>query len=359
MVMHMERRIIHIDMDAFFAQVEQRDHPEYRGKPVIVGGRTASRGVVATASYEARKFGVHSAMPTRIAHQLCPDGIYVRPRFDVYKSISEEIHEIFGTYTSLIEPLSLDEAYLDITQLVNRDRPARKIALEIQREIYDKVGLTSSAGVSYNKYLAKMASGMNKPSGTTVIHYGNFQEILWKLDIGGFPGVGKVTREKMIRRGIKTGRDLYDLSVDELVEIYGKRGRSFYNKARGIGTNELTVSRERKSIGKEKTFDYDINNDEEILDVLERLCGEVVRRLDLKDVAAKTVTVKMKTDQYVTHTKQMVTDNPVMTKEELFQYAYHLYHELKDADQYIRLIGVTTSSLEKRQYRNLTIFDFL
>lgn len=359
MVMQMERRIIHIDMDAFFAQVEQRDHPEYRGKPVIVGGRTATRGVVATASYEARKYGVHSAMPTRMAHKLCPDGIYVRPRFDVYKAISEDIHEIFNTYTSLIEPLSLDEAYLDITQLVRRDRPARKIALEIQRDIYDKLGLTSSAGISYNKYLAKMASGMNKPSGTTVIHYDNVQELLWGLDIGEFPGVGKVTREKMVRRGIKTGRDLYDFSLDELVELYGKRGRGFYDKARGIGTNELTVSRERKSIGKEKTFDYDINNDEEILDVLERLSHEVVRRLDLKDVAANTVTVKIKTDQFVTHTKQMITDNPVMTSEELYKYAYHLYHELKDPDQYIRLIGVTTSSLEKRQYRNLTIFDFL
>lgn len=359
MVMRMERRIIHIDMDAFYAQVEQRDNPEYRGKPVIVGGRTATRGVVATASYEARKFGVHSAMPTRIAHQKCPDGIYVRPRFDVYKEISEEIHEIFHTYTSLIEPLSLDEAYLDITQLVNRTRPARKIALEIQRDIFDKTGLTSSAGISYNRYLAKMASGMNKPSGTTVIHYDNFQEILWGLDIGEFPGVGKVTREKMIRRGIKTGRDLYDRSLDELMELYGKRGRSFYNKARGIGTNELTVERERKSIGKEKTFDYDINNDEEILDVVEKLCAEVVKRLDLKDVVAKTVTLKIKTDQYVTHTKQMITDNPVMTADELYTYAYHLYHELKDPDQYIRLVGVTTSNLEKRQYRNLTIFDFM
>ena len=357
--MRMERRIIHIDMDAFYAQVEQRDNPEYRGKPVIVGGRTATRGVVATASYEARKFGVHSAMPTRIAHQKCPDGIYVRPRFDVYKAISEEIHEIFHEYTSLIEPLSLDEAYLDITQLVNRTRPARKIALEIQRDIFEKTGLTSSAGISYNKYLAKMASGMNKPSGTTVIHYGNFQEILWALDIGEFPGVGKVTREKMIRRGIKTGRDLYEKSLDELIQLYGKRGKSFYNKARGIGTNVLTVERERKSIGKEKTFDYDINNDEEILDVVEKLCEEVAKRLDLKDVVAKTVTVKMKTDNYVTHTKQMITDSPVMTREELYTYAYHLYHELKDPDQYIRLIGVTTSNLEKRQYRNLTIFDFM
>ena len=355
----MERRIIHIDMDAFYAQVEQRDNPEYRGKPVIVGGRTATRGVVATASYEARKFGVHSAMPTRIAHQKCPDGIYVRPRFDVYKAISEEIHEIFHEYTSLIEPLSLDEAYLDITQLVNRTRPARKIALEIQRDIFEKTGLTSSAGISYNKYLAKMASGMNKPSGTTVIHYGNFQEILWALDIGEFPGVGKVTREKMIRRGIKTGRDLYEKSLDELIQLHGKRGKSFYNKARGIGTNVLTVERERKSIGKEKTFDYDINNDEEILDVVEKLCEEVAKRLDLKDVVAKTVTVKMKTDKYVTHTKQMITDSPVMTREELYTYAYHLYHELKDPDQYIRLIGVTTSNLEKRQYRNLTIFDFM
>ncbi|GAA3713989.1 DNA polymerase IV [Salinicoccus jeotgali] len=355
----MERRIIHIDMDAFYAQVEQRDNPAYRGKPIIVGGKSVSRGVVATASYEARKFGVHSAMPTKQAYKLCPDGIYVRPRFDHYKAVSKMIMDIFLEYTEVVEPLSLDEAYLDITHLVGRQRPARAIALEIQRKIFEKTRLTSSSGISYNKYLAKIASGMNKPAGTTVIHYDNVQEVLFNMDIGEFPGVGRVTEAKMHELGIRNGKELHEWSEADLVNQFGKKGISLHQKARGIGTSELKIERIRKSIGKETTFNYDINDDDEILKVIGSLCSQVSSRLELQQYAGGVVTVKMKTADYATHTRQMMTTNPVFTEEELYHYAYNLYHELKSPDEAIRLIGVTVSHLSDRTYRNLTIYDLL
>ena len=355
----MERRIIHIDMDAFYAQIEQRDHPEYRGKPVIVGGRSFGRGVVATASYEARKYGVHSAMPTKTAHKLCPDGIYVRPRFEVYKSVSEEIMEIFLSYSEVVEPLSLDEAYLDITHLVSRERTAKSVALNIQRDIFEKTRLTSSSGISYNKYLAKIASGMNKPKGTTVIHYNNVMDILLAMPIGKFPGVGVVTEEKMKSLKIFDGADLYGWTELDLTREFGKRGTSLYKKARGIGTNELSVDRVRKSVGKETTFDHDINEDEYILKVLEDLSDKVSERMERRQFAGRVVTVKLKTHDFKTHTKQMMTTNPIFTGEEIFHYAYNLYHEVKSPEEPIRLIGVTVSHLEERSYRNLTIYDFL
>ncbi|MCG1010943.1 DNA polymerase IV [Salinicoccus sp. ID82-1] len=355
----MERRIIHIDMDAFYAQVEQRDNPEYRGRPIIVGGKSESRGVVATASYEARKFGVHSAMPTKQAYKLCPDGIYVRPRFDTYKAVSKKIMDIFLSYTEIVEPLSLDEAYLDITHLVSRERSAQSIALDIQRDIFDVTKLTSSSGISYNRYLAKIASGMNKPAGTTVIHYDNVQDILFGLDIGDFPGVGRVTEEKMKSLDIHTGKDLYEWEEKALVQHFGKKGTSLHQKARGIGTSELKVERIRKSIGKETTFHYDINDDDEILKVIEELSAKVGDKLELQQYAGKVVTVKMKTSDYATHSRQMMANNPIFTEAEIYHYAYSLYHELKDPDVPIRLIGVTVSQLSDRTYRNLTIYDFM
>src|SRR5699024_10654516 len=355
----MERRIIHIDMDASFAQVEQRDYPEYRGKPVIVGGKSWSRGVVSTASYEARKYGVHSAMPTKQAHKLCPDGIYLPPRFEVYKEISKTVVGNFLKYTEVVEPLSLDEGYLDITHLVSRERTARSIALCIQKEVYDATKLTCSSGVSYNKYMAKSASGMNKPAGTTVLHYGNVQDVLNGMSIGKFAGVGAVTEQKMKHLGIYTGQDLYNWSEDELIRQFGRRGAGLYQKARGIGTAELSIERIRKSVGKETTFNYDINDDAEILRVLEGLSGKVSRNLDRHQFAGRVVTVKTKTADYATHTKQMMTDNPIFHGEEIFHYAYSLYHDVKSPEDPIRLIGVTVSHLSERTYRNLTIYDFI
>ncbi|CAD2079553.1 DNA polymerase IV [Phocicoccus pinnipedialis] len=355
----MEKRIIHVDMDAFYAQVEQNDNKEYRGKPVIVGGRSFSRGVVSTASYEARKYGVHSAMAMKVAHQKCPDGIFLRARFDRYKEISAQIKEIFLSYTDIVEPLSLDEAYLDITHLVNRKKSARMIAIEIQSKIYETTGLTSSAGVSYNKYLAKIASGMNKPSGTTVIDYDNVQELLWKLEIGEFPGVGKVTEEIMKSKGIYTGKDLYGWSKDALILEFGKRGESLYNKVRGIGTAILKKDRVRQSIGKEITFSYDRNEDEELLRVLLSLSEQVSVRLKERDIVGRVITVKLRNNDFTTHTKQTMLMNPVNNTDEIYEFASKLYMDLKDPMAQVRLIGVTVSGLETRVYRNMTIYDFI
>ncbi|MDT3973595.1 DNA polymerase IV, partial [Staphylococcus saprophyticus] len=260
-----ERRIIHVDMDYFFAQVEMRDNPKLKGKPVIVGGKASGRGVVSTASYEARQYGVHSAMPTAQAHKLCPNGYYVTPRFEAYKTASEKIMNIFKSYTEVVEPLSLDEAYLDITHLVRPDLPASRIAQYIRRDIYEATMLTSSAGVSYNKFLAKLASGMNKPNGLTVIDYRNVHDILMGLDIGDFPGVGKASKQKMHQEAIYTGQDLYNQSERDLIRLFGKRGHGLYNKARGIDHNPVKPTRIRKSVGTERTFATDMNDDEEIL----------------------------------------------------------------------------------------------
>lgn len=355
----MEKRIIHVDMDAFYAQIEQRDHPELKGKPVIVGGKSSSRGVVATASYEARKFGVHSAMPTSRAHQLCPDGHYVRPRFDVYRAVSEEIMAIFRSYTDYVQPVAFDEAYLDITHLVHHQMPASQIARHIKHDIWKATQLTCSAGVSYNKFLAKLASGMNKPDGLTIIHHGNVHDILMALPIGDFPGVGKVTEEKMIKEGIHTGQDLYAYSEQQLIQLYGKRGTKLYNYARGKGNDTVQSERVRKSIGKETTFIVDKNDDEEILPVIRQLSQQVSERLNRYGLAGDVVTVKIKEYDFKSLSKQVKVPDRVVDAADIYNIAYDLYTDLKKADRPIRLIGVTVGNLQERQFANMTIYDFI
>lgn len=354
-----ERRIIHIDMDYFFAQVEIRDNPKLKGKPVIVGGKASGRGVVSTASYEARKYGVHSAMPTAQAHKLCPDGFYVSPRFEAYKTASNTIMNIFKSYTEEVEPLSLDEAYLDITHLVRPDLPASTIAQYIRRDIYEATQLTSSAGVSYNKFLAKLASGMNKPNGLTVIDYNNVHEILMGLDIGDFPGVGKASKEKMHEHQIYNGQDLYNQSERELIRLFGKRGHGLYNKARGIDYNEVKPTRIRKSVGTERTFATDMNDDEQILQKIWELCGKTAERLARIQKSGKTVTVKIKTFKFETLSKQRSLRDPVKNETDIYNIAYSLYTELKESETPIRLVGVTVGNLEKATYENMTIYDYI
>lgn len=354
-----ERRIIHIDMDYFFAQVEARDNPKLKGKPVIVGGKASGRGVVATASYEARAFGVHSAMPMSRAHQLCPDGFYLTPRFEVYRAVSQQIMEIFHRYTSLVEPLSLDEAYLDITALVNPKQSASQIAQRIRYDIWQETGLTSSAGVSYNKFLAKLASGMHKPNGLTVITHQNVHDILMGLDIGDFPGVGKVSKEKMHEQGIYTGADLYARSERDLIYLFGKRGKSLYDRARGKDDREVKSNRIRKSVGAERTFSVDTNQDDEILRKIEMLCEKIEGRLEKLQKAGYTVTVKIKTNTFVTHTKQQSLNTPVQSANDIYKIAYDLYYAVKDPEIPIRLIGVTVGTLQDAAFRNMTIYDFL
>ncbi|MCO4357187.1 DNA polymerase IV [Staphylococcus agnetis] len=354
-----ERRIIHIDMDFFFAQVEVRDQPHLRGKPVIVGGKASGRGVVATASYEARKFGVHSAMPMARAHQLCPDGYFITPRFEMYKAVSKEIMSIFKSYTEFVEPLSLDEAYLDITELVRPDLSASQIAQFIRRDIYEQTQLTASAGVSYNKFLAKLASGMNKPNGLTVITYDNVHDILMALDIGDFPGVGRASKEKMHAHGIFTGKDLYRKSERELIYLFGKRGHHLYERARGIDHRVVKSERIRKSVGAERTFSIDTNDDDQILRKVEELSRIIESRLSQLKQAGRTVTVKIKTNDFKNASKQRSLSTPLSDAETIYQIAYDLYYELKAPEISIRLIGVTVGGLEDAFYRNMTIYDFL
>ncbi|MCG3402659.1 DNA polymerase IV [Staphylococcus massiliensis] len=354
-----ERRIIHIDMDYFFAQVEVRDNEKLRGKPVIVGGKASHRGVVSTASYEARKYGVHSAMPMVQAHKLCPNGYYVQPRFEAYREASGIIMDIFKSYTEKVEPLSLDEAYLDITELVRPDLPASHIAEYIRRDIYDKTQLTSSAGVSYNKFLAKLASGMNKPNGLTIIDYNHVHEILMNLDIGDFPGVGSRSKEKMHHHGIYTGADLYQKSMDELIRWFGKRGVGFYNKVRGIDHREVKAERIRKSVGTERTFQSDVNDDALILQKIRELSHKTSERLGKLQKSAGTVTVKIKTYKYETISKQRTLPEPVTDEIDIYNIAYGLYNEVKDPNVPIRLVGVTVGNLRPHYFKNLTIFDYL
>lgn len=355
----MERRIIHIDMDAFYAQVEQRDNPDLKGKPVIVGGKSRNRGVVATASYEARKFGVHSAMPTARAHQLCPDGYYVSPRFDVYKEVSSQIMSIFKGYTDIVQPVSLDEAYLDITHLVRKDLGASQIAAFIKRDIMTSTNLTCSAGVSYNKFLAKIASGMNKPNGLTVIHYGNVEQILSDLPIGEFPGVGKVTEEKMQRLKIMNGKDLRGKSELELIELFGKKGSSLYQKARGIGSDIINMDRVRKSIGKESTFSHDVQDEAFILQTMRTHSEKVALKLQDLNKVSDTITVKIKTSDFESHTKQTKIIDFTDQADTIYNTAVLLYTDLKEEFNNIRLVGVSVGNLKNKVYENLTIYDFL
>lgn len=354
-----ERRIVHIDMDYFFAQVEMRDNPKLKGKPVIVGGKASGRGVVSTASYEARKYGVHSAMPMAQAHKLCPNGYYVTPRFEAYKEASNIIMEIFKSYTEIVEPLSLDEAYLDITHLVRPDLPASHIAQYIRRDITEQTGLTASAGVSYNKFLAKLASGMNKPNALTVIDYNNVHDILMDLDIGDFPGVGKASKQKMHDNNIFTGQDLYNQSERELIRLFGKRGHGLYNKARGIDHNPVKQTRIRKSVGTERTFATDVNDDEQILQKIWELSEKTAQRLANLQKSGKTVTVKIKTYKFETFSKQKSLRETVRSETDIYNIAYSLYTDLKEPEIPIRLVGVTVGNLEKSTYENMTIYDYL
>ncbi|MCD8872385.1 DNA polymerase IV [Staphylococcus gallinarum] len=354
-----ERRIIHVDMDYFFAQVEMRDNPKLKGKPVIVGGKASSRGVVSTASYEARQYGVHSAMPTAQAHKLCPNGYYVSPRFEAYKAASDKIMKIFKSYTDIVEPLSLDEAYLDITHLVRPDLPASSIAQYIRRDIFEETKLTASAGVSYNKFLAKLASGMNKPNGLTVIDYNNVHEILMNLDIGDFPGVGKASKEKMHEHHIFNGQDLYNQSEYELIRLFGKRGHGLYNKARGVDHNPVKPTRIRKSVGTERTFSTDMNDDDAILQKIWELSNKTADRLAKIQKSGKTVTVKIKTYKFEALSKQKSLRSPVRNETDIYNITYSLYAELKDPEVPIRLVGVTVGNLERSTYENMTIYDYI
>lgn len=303
------RKIIHIDMDAFFASVEQRDNPSLKGKPVAVGG-SSERGVVAAASYEARKYGVRSAMSSKIAAQKCPHLIFVKPRFESYRAVSHQIREIFAEYTPLIEPLSLDEAYLDVTNNLKGIESATQIAIEIKEKIKMRTQLTASAGVSYNKFLAKIASDFNKPDGLYIIKPKQGPLFVETLEIDRFHGIGKVTAQKMHKMGIFTGKDLREYDEAFLVKHFGKIGRYYYQIARGIDTRIVNPERIRKSVGSENTFMQDLEARAEIQLGLEPLIEDVWRYCTKHEIFGRTVSLKVKYNDFQIVTRSRTTLSP-------------------------------------------------
>ena len=349
------RKIIHVDMDAFFASVEQRDFPEYQGKPVIVGGSPERRGVVAACSYEARKFGIHSAMASATAYRLCPAAVFLPPRFEAYRNCSQQIHAIFREFTKLIEPLSLDEAFLDVSNSEHCQGSATLIAKEIKKRIKQELNLTASAGVSYNKFLAKIASDMDKPDGLYVIKPEQAQGFIEKLPVRKFFGIGKATEKKMHALDIHTGADLKALSILELQTHFGKFGEFYYNIVRGIDERPVRSSRKRKSIGKETTFAEDISDTTFIWDVLKKIAERIQGILADKDMEARTVTLKVKYHDFQQITRSITVDKPVTTAVHFLKHIPELIEKTEIGERPIRLIGITLSSLSGKGEKKVEI----
>jgi len=340
------RKIIHIDMDAFYASVEQRDDPSLRGKPVAVGG-TRERGVVAAASYEARKYGVRSAMASARARRQCPDLVFVRPRFDVYKEVSRQILAIFADYTDLIEPLSLDEAYLDVTRNYQGLVTATSVARAIRARINDETGLTASAGVSYNKFIAKLASDQNKPDGLCVIRPDQGADFVARLPVGRFHGVGPVTAQRMERLGIHSGADLRRCSREFLAQRFGKSGDYFYLAARGIDHRPVRPDRARKSIGSENTFFQDLFAHDDLAAALLDSSETVARHALRTGKAGRTVSIKLRYADFRTLTRARTLAAPVSNAAQIVEVALALLAPLEPVEQGVRLLGVTLSSLDE------------
>ena len=339
------RKIIHIDMDAFYASVEQRDNPALRGKPLVVGGLPEGRGgVVATASYEARKFGIRSAMPSKKALQLCPEAVFVRPRFEAYKEVSRQIRAIFYSYTDLVEPLSLDEAFLDVTTDKQGIGSALDIAALIKKSISDDLGLTASAGVSVNKFLAKIASDLQKPDGLSFIGPSRVEPFMASLAVEKFFGVGKVTAAKMKAMGLHTGADLKKLTEGELVNHFGKTGRFYYQIVRGIDNRPVQPNRESKSVGAEDTFPEDLTTREAMEAELDKIAPLVEARLKKHQLKGRTVTVKIKFHDFKIITRSRSFPAPIDDLQLITTTAKSLLAEAQLTGLKVRLLGITVSN---------------
>ena len=338
------RKIIHIDMDAFFASVEQRDNVQLRGKPVAVGG-SAKRGVVAAASYEARRFGIYSAMPSVTATRRCPHLIFVTPRFDVYQEVSKQIRKVFLRYTDLVEPLSLDEAYLDVTRDKQGLNSAIKIAYLIKDFIYKETALTASAGVSYNKFLAKVASDQNKPNGIFIIRPYEGAKFVASLPVRRFYGVGPKTCERMAQLGIKVGKDLSDKSIQFLVEHFGKSAEYLYNAARGEDSRAVKPNRIRKSVGCEQTYDKDLITTADLLTALDEIIDKIWLRIESAGVCGRTVTLKVKYEDFRQITRSKSCREPIIKKTKFRNVTRGLFSQIMPITSGIRLLGLTLSSL--------------
>jgi len=352
------RKIIHIDMDAFFASVEQLDNPELRGKPVAVGG-SGERSVVAAASYEARKFGVRSAMPSVIAKRLCPNLIFVKHNFTRYTEVSASIHEIFREYTDLIEPLSIDEAFLDVTEDKKNIGSATLIAKKIRNEIKSRTGLTASAGVSVNKFLAKIASEINKPDGLFLIKPEDAEKFIEELPVEKFYGIGKVTAQKMHKLGIHNGADLKKWDLVSLVRNFGKAGVFFFDIVRGIDDRPVEADQERKSVGTELTYEKDLVSRFEVIAELYRLEKELMERLEHSETTGRTVTMKVKFSDFRQITRSKTLQNYIRDFETLHKEVSEIRKSLKLEGSRIRLLGLTISNLETEECddRQLYLFE--
>ncbi len=341
------RKIIHVDMDAFYASVEQLDNPELRGKPIAVGGG-GTRGVVSAASYEARKFGVRSALSGQLARKYCPELIFVRPRFDRYKEISHKIRRIFLDYTDLVEPLSLDEAYLDVTHNKKGNLSATLIAQEIRQRIFEELGLTASAGISVNKFVAKVASDFNKPNGQKTVNPDEVPAFLEALPIRKFYGVGKVTTEKMYQLGIFTGADLKQKPVEFLEKHFGKSGAYYYHIVRGIHHSEVKPERTAKSVATEHTFGENLTSEVFMLEKLEMIAAELEARLKRYNIAGKTVTLKIKYSDFSLQTRSKTLPYFISDKSLLFDAAKELLYQERMKES-VRLLGISLNNLNNEQ----------
>ncbi|MCC9062335.1 DNA polymerase IV [Flavobacterium piscisymbiosum] len=347
------RKIIHIDMDAFYASVEQMDNPALLGKPVAVGG-SENRGVVSAASYEARKFGVRSAISGVLAKKYCPEIIFVRPRFDRYKEISSKIHAIFHDYTDLVEPLSLDEAYLDVTQNKKGNPSASLLAQEIRLRILNEVGISASAGISINKFVAKIASDVNKPNGQKTVNPDEVEAFLEELPIRKFYGVGKVTTEKMYQLGIFTGTDLKSKSVEFLEKHFGKSGAFYYNVVRGIHNSEVKSNRITKSVAAENTFDVNLTSEIFMLEQLDKIATSLERRLQRHKISGKTVTLKIKYSDFTQQTRSKTLPYFISDKSLILETVEELLYQEKMKDS-VRLLGISLNNLNTEEKKAVVV----
>lgn len=354
-----QRKIIHVDMDAFYASVEQMDHPELKGKPLAVGGSEV-RGVVSAASYEARKFGVRSAMSGIQAKRLCPELIFVRPRFERYHEISKKIRKIFHEFTDLVEPLSLDEAYLDVTQNKKGNPSATLLAQEIRQRIFEEVGLTASAGISVNKFVAKIASDYNKPNGQKTINPEEVETFLEGLDVKKFYGIGKVTTEKMYQLGIYTGSDLKSKSIEFLDEYFGKSGRHYFYLVRGISNSQVRPNRTTKSVAAEHTFNTNLTSEIFMEERLERIAKELSKRLQKHKISGKTITLKIKYSDFTQQTRSKTLPYFISDAGLLLENAKELLYQEKMKDS-VRLLGISLSNLNTEIKKTVVVqlrFEF-
>lgn len=339
------RAIIHVDMDAFYASVEQRDFPQYADKPLIVGGDPDKRGVVSTCNYLAREYGIHSAMPCATARRKCPQAVFVRPRFDVYREISLQIREILSHYTELVEPLALDEAYLDVSSQTASFGSSVLIAKDIRQRILRETRLTASAGISYNKFLAKIASDRCKPDGLLYISVKEGPQFAQSLSIREFFGVGPATEDKMHAHGIYTGTDLAKWKLEELQAIFGKAAAYYYNAARGIDRRPVEANRERKSVGTEDTFDVDLHTRTDMLEVLTRQSREVAADLYRLQISSRTITIKVKFADFSQVTRSTSSTSGFRNFEDIMQVVPELLDNALSKSMSVRLLGVTASNL--------------